>query len=86
MKALDLLNRAIVVLSAIALVLAACVLTYSVVLRYFTSIATDWTDEMSVFLLIGMSFLSAAWVHSHLGKVRVFTDRPMRSISASVNM
>jgi TRAP-type C4-dicarboxylate transport system permease small subunit len=70
-KALDLLNRAIVVLSAIALVLAACVLTYSVVLRYFTSIATDWTDEMSVFLLIGMSFLSAAWVHSQRGHIGI---------------
>lgn len=71
MKALALLNRAIVVLSAIALVLASCVLTYSVVLRYFTSIPTDWTDEFSVFLLIGVTFLSAAWVHSQRGHVSI---------------
>ena len=36
MKLLDLLNRAIVVLSSIALILASAVLTYSVVLRYFS--------------------------------------------------
>jgi TRAP-type C4-dicarboxylate transport system permease small subunit len=70
-KALDYLNRAIVVLAAIALVVAACVLTYSVVLRYFTSIATDWTDEMAVFLLIGTTFLSAAWVHSQRGHIGI---------------
>ncbi len=71
MKVLALLNRAIVVLSAIALVLAACVLTYSVVLRYFTSVPTDWTDEFAVFLLIGMTFMSAAWVHSQRGHVSI---------------
>jgi TRAP-type C4-dicarboxylate transport system permease small subunit len=70
-KALALLNRAIVVLSAIALVLASCVLTYSVVLRYFTSVPTDWTDEFAVFLLIGVSFLSAAWVHSQRGHIGI---------------
>jgi len=70
-RVLALLNRAIVVLSAIALVLASCVLTYSVVLRYFTSIPTDWTDEFSVFLLIGMSFLAAGWVHSQRGHVAI---------------
>ena len=71
MRALALLNRAIVVLSAIALVLASCVLTYSVVLRYFTSVPTDWTDEFAVFLLIGVSFLSAAWVHSQRGHIGI---------------
>jgi TRAP-type C4-dicarboxylate transport system permease small subunit len=65
------LNRAIVVLSAIALVVASCVLTYSVVLRYFTPEPTDWQDELSVFLLIGVSFLSAAWVHSQRGHIGI---------------
>jgi len=70
-KALTLLNRAIVVLSAIALVLAACVLTYSVVLRYFSPEPTDWQDEFAVFLLIGMTFMSAAWVHSQRGHIGI---------------
>jgi TRAP-type C4-dicarboxylate transport system permease small subunit len=65
------LNRAIVVLSAVALVLAACVLTYSVVLRYFTPEPTDWQDEFSVFLLIGVSFMAAAWVHSQRGHIGI---------------
>ena len=71
MKALTLLNRAIVTLSAIALVVASCVLTYSVVVRYFTHDATDWQDELSVFLLIGVTFLSAAWVHSQRGHIGI---------------
>ena len=71
MRLLGLLNRAIVVLSAIALVVAACVLTYSVVLRYFTPEPTDWQDELSVFLLIGVTFLSAAWVHSQRGHIGI---------------
>jgi len=70
-KALTLINRAIVVASAIALVLAACVLTYSVVLRYFSPEPTDWQDEFAVFLLIGMTFMSAAWVHSQRGHIGI---------------
>jgi TRAP-type C4-dicarboxylate transport system permease small subunit len=70
-KALTYLNRAIVALSAVALVVASCVLTYSVVLRYFTPEPTDWQDELSVFLLIGVTFLSAAWVHSQRGHIGI---------------
>jgi TRAP-type C4-dicarboxylate transport system permease small subunit len=70
-KFLGYLNRAIVVLSAIALVVASCVLTYSVLLRYFSPQPTDWQDEFSVFLLIGVTFLSAAWVHSQRGHIGI---------------
>jgi TRAP-type C4-dicarboxylate transport system permease small subunit len=70
-RLLGYLNRAIVVLSAVALVLASCVLTYSVVLRYFTPEPTDWQDEFSVFLLIGVSFMAAAWVHSQRGHIGI---------------
>jgi len=70
-NALTRLNRAIVVLSAIALVLASCTLTYSVVLRYFTDVPTDWEDEFSVFLILGVAFLAAAWVHSQRGHIGI---------------
>lgn len=71
MKLLDLLNRAIVVLASIALVLASSVLTYSVVLRYFSPEPTDWQDEFSVFLLVGVTFGAAAWVHSQRGHIGI---------------
>ena len=71
MKPLDRLNRAIVFLSAIALLVASCVLTYSVVLRYFSPQPTDWQDEFSVFLLIGVTFMSAAWVQSQRGHIGI---------------
>lgn len=71
MRFLGYLNRAIVVLSSIALVVASCVLTYSVVLRYFSPQPTDWQDEFSVFLLIGVTFLSAAWVQSQRGHIGI---------------
>jgi len=70
-RLLGYLNRAIVVLSAIALIIASSVLTYSVVLRYFSPQPTDWQDEFSVFLLIGVTFLSAAWVQSQRGHIGI---------------
>jgi TRAP-type C4-dicarboxylate transport system permease small subunit len=70
-KLVTALNRAIVVLSAIALVVASCVLTYSVVLRYFSPQPTDWQDEFSVFLLIGVTFHSSAWVQAERGHIGI---------------
>jgi TRAP-type C4-dicarboxylate transport system permease small subunit len=64
-------NRAIVVLSAVALVVASSVLTYSVALRYFSPQPTDWQDEFSVFLLIGVTFLSSAWVQAQRGHIGI---------------
>ena len=71
MRLLDLLNRAIVVAASIALILAAGVLTYSVVLRYFSPEPTDWQDEFAVFMLIGVTFGAAAWVHSQRGHIGI---------------
>lgn len=83
MTLLGIINRAIVVLAAIALVLASCVLTYSVLLRYFTPEPTDWQDEFSVFLLIGVSFMAAAWVHSQRGHIGI--EALASILSPSVN-
>ena len=71
MRLLDLLNRAIVVLSSIALVVASAVLTYSVVLRYFSPEPTDWQDEFSVFMLVGVAFGASAWVQSQRGHIGI---------------
>jgi TRAP-type C4-dicarboxylate transport system permease small subunit len=70
-RALAALNRVIVILSSIALVLAACVLTYSVVVRYFLKYSTDWQDEMSVFLIVGAVFMSAAAIQAQRGHIGI---------------
>jgi TRAP-type C4-dicarboxylate transport system permease small subunit len=64
-------NRAAVAVSMVALVLAACVLTYSVVTRYFLKTPTDWQDEASVFMLVGSIFMCTAFVQSRRGHVGI---------------
>ena len=61
----------IVLLSSIALVLAAFVLTYSVASRYFFHFSTDWQDELSVFLIVGAVFMSSAAIQARRGHVGI---------------
>src|SRR3977135_4531679 len=63
------LNQLIVIVSSVALLAAAFVLTYSVIVRYFLKFSTDWQDEMSVFLIIGAVFMSAAAIQARRGHV-----------------
>jgi TRAP-type C4-dicarboxylate transport system permease small subunit len=70
-RALALVNRAIVLMSSIALVIAAFVLTYSVVSRYFLHLSTDWQDELSVFLIVGAVFMSSASIQERRGHVAI---------------
>jgi TRAP-type C4-dicarboxylate transport system permease small subunit len=65
------LNNLIVLLSSIALVVAGGVLTYSVVSRYFLHLSTDWQDELSVFLIVGAVFMSAAAVQARRGHIGI---------------
>jgi TRAP-type C4-dicarboxylate transport system permease small subunit len=69
--ALNMLNALVLRLSMLALVLAASVLTYSVVTRYFLKSATDWQDEVAVFLLVGATFMTTAHVQSLRGHVGI---------------
>ena len=55
------------------MVAAGFVLTYSVIVRYFLKISTDWQDETSVFLIIGAVFLSSAAVQAMRGHVAIET-------------
>jgi TRAP-type C4-dicarboxylate transport system permease small subunit len=64
-------NRLIEIVSAVALVAAACVLTYSVASRYFLHFSTDWQDELSVFLIVGSVFMSAAAIQARRGHVAI---------------
>src|SRR5258708_18991519 len=64
-------NQMIVIVSSVALVAAACVLTYSVASRYFLHFSTDWQDELSVFLIVGAVFMSAAAIQERRGHVAI---------------
>jgi len=66
-------NDLVVKASSAALVAAGFVLTYSVIVRYFLKISTDWQDETSVFLIIGAVFLSSAAVQAMRGHVAIET-------------
>jgi TRAP-type C4-dicarboxylate transport system permease small subunit len=70
-RALAFVNMVIVLLSSIALVAAAVVLTYSVVSRYFLHFSTDWQDELSVFLIVGAVFMSSASIQARRGHVAI---------------
>ena len=71
MKLLVWLHRAIVFAGGLGLLAAALILTYSVAVRYFIKVPTDWQDEAAAFLLIGVTFMTAAWVQSERGHVSI---------------
>src|ERR1700724_3643076 len=70
-RALAFVHPVIVLLSSVALVIAAVVLTYSVVTRYFLHLSTDWQDELSVFLIVGAVFMSSAAIQARRGHVAI---------------
>jgi TRAP-type C4-dicarboxylate transport system permease small subunit len=70
-RILDGINYVIVILSSVALVAASVVLTYSVASRYFLHLSTDWQDELSVFLIVGAVFMSAAAIQARRGHVAI---------------
>jgi len=70
-RAVARVNQVVVILSSIALVVASCVLTYSVITRYFLHLSTDWQDEMSVFLIVGAVFMSAAAIQAQRGHIGI---------------
>ncbi len=70
-RAMGVVNRAMLVAGMLALLVAAGVLTSSVVTRYWLHASTDWQDETAVFCLVGATFLCGAWVQSQRGHVGI---------------
>ena len=70
-RAMKAVNRWVMVPCMAAVFLAAGILTYSVAARYFFKIPTEWQDETAIFLLMGATFFSAAFVQSFRGHVGV---------------
>jgi TRAP-type C4-dicarboxylate transport system permease small subunit len=68
---LDRFNKAALIFSMVALGVTSVILSYSVVARYFLHIPTDWQDEASIFMLVGVIFLTAAYVQSHRGHIGI---------------
>jgi TRAP-type C4-dicarboxylate transport system permease small subunit len=69
-QALAFCNNVIVVLAAIALISACAVLSYSVLGRALFHSPNYWQDEAAVFLLVGATFMTSAYVQgqrAHIG-------------------
>ena len=70
-RGLAILNRIIVVFAALALIAACAILSYSVLSRALFHAANYWQDEAAVFLLVGATFMTAAYVQQHRGHIGI---------------
>jgi TRAP-type C4-dicarboxylate transport system permease small subunit len=68
---LDRVQGLCTLIAGIAVALAAAILTWEVIGRYFLKIASEWQDESATFLLLGATFLSAGWVQRRRGHVGI---------------
>ena len=70
-RALAFCNNIIVVFAALALIAACAVLSYSVLGRALFQAANYWQDEAAVFLLVGATFMTAAYVQQQRGHIGI---------------
>src|ERR1700689_480305 len=70
-RGLALCNNIIVVLAAIAMIAACAILSYSVVGRALFHSPNYWQDEAAVFLLVGATFMTSAYVQGQRGHIGI---------------
>ena len=70
-RALSFCNGIIVVLASLALIAACAILSYSVLGRALFHLANYWQDEAAVFLLVGATFMTSAYVQSQRGHIGI---------------
>jgi TRAP-type C4-dicarboxylate transport system permease small subunit len=70
-RGLALCNSIIVVFAAVALVAACVILSYSVLGRALFHSPNYWQDEAAVFLLVGATFMTAAYVQGQRGHIGI---------------
>jgi TRAP-type C4-dicarboxylate transport system permease small subunit len=70
-RALAFCNNVIVFLAALALIAACAVLSYSVLGRALFQAANYWQDEAAVFLLVGATFMTSAYVQQQRGHIGI---------------
>jgi TRAP-type C4-dicarboxylate transport system permease small subunit len=68
-RGLHVCNSIIVVLAALALIAACIILSHSVLSRALFHSANYWQDEAAVFLLVGATFMTAAYVQGQRGHI-----------------
>jgi TRAP-type C4-dicarboxylate transport system permease small subunit len=64
-------NRIILVFASLALIAACAILSYSVLGRALFHSPNYWQDEAAVFLLVGATFMSSAWVQHQRGHIGI---------------
>jgi TRAP-type C4-dicarboxylate transport system permease small subunit len=70
-RALALCNSIIFVIAAIALIAACAILSYSVLGRALFHSPNYWQDEAAVFLLVGTTFMTSAYVQQQRGHIGI---------------
>jgi TRAP-type C4-dicarboxylate transport system permease small subunit len=70
-RVLAVCNSIIVFIAALALIAACVILSYSVLTRSLLHTATYWQDEAAVFLLVGATFMTAAYVQGQRGHIGI---------------
>lgn len=70
-RALAFCNYIIVILAAVALVAASAILSYSVLGRALFHSPNYWQDEAAVFLLVGATFMTSAYVQDQRGHIGI---------------
>ena len=64
-------NRIVLVLASLALIAACCILSYSVLGRALFQSPNYWQDEAAVFLLVGATFMTSAYVQHQRGHIGI---------------
>jgi len=64
-------NRIILVLASLALIAACAILSYSVAGRALFHSPNYWQDEAAVFLLVGATFMTSAYVQQQRGHIGI---------------
>jgi TRAP-type C4-dicarboxylate transport system permease small subunit len=70
-RALAFCNNIIVVFAALALIAACVILSYSVLSRALFHSPNYWQDEAAVFLLVGATFMTSAYVQAQRGHIGI---------------
>src|SRR6266581_4251686 len=70
-RALAFCNNVIVVFAAVALIAACVILSYSVLGRALFHSPNYWQGEAAVFLLVGATFMTAAYVQGQRGHIGI---------------